>query len=107
MPMLNIPEFSKYPEVKGVFVQGCVDRGEGSSFRRKAHAHTSKCKNPGWICVRSLKRIRNESTGKLSNLMLHELAHILTDSGHTLKWGKKLKKLGGRIERNYAWRSKL
>ena len=26
--------FSQHPEVKGIFVGGCVDRGDGSSFRQ-------------------------------------------------------------------------
>jgi hypothetical protein len=95
MPKINYPHFDKYPEVKGVFVGGCVDRGDGSSFRARAHAHCSG-KNQGWICVRSPKRLYTPS-GSPSNLMIHELAHILTLSGHTAKWSKKLKELGGAI----------
>ncbi len=78
-----------------MFVGGCVERGDGSSFRAKAHAHThSDDAYNGWICVRSAKRLGN---GKPSMLMLHELAHILTGHGHDDTWRKKLRELGGRI----------
>ncbi len=42
----------------GVFVGGCIDRGEGSSFRARAHAHTSLVSpHYGWVCVRALWRV--------------------------------------------------
>ncbi len=58
MPQLQFEEFAKYPQFKGLFVGGCVERGDGSRFRRKAHAHTSKRDAlRGWICVLSPKRL--------------------------------------------------
>ena len=97
-----------WPEVKGIFVNGCVDRGEGSSFRAKAHAHIKGNLNEGWICFRSLKRIKEcvvlsssdvwegEQT-KPNQILLHEYAHILTNHGHDYKFGEKLREIGGRL----------
>ncbi len=93
MPIVKYPYFTHYPEFEGLFVGGCVERGDGSSFRAKAHAHTSG-EYKGWICVRSVKRLGN---GKPSMLMLHELAHILTGHGHDDVWRKKVREVGGRI----------
>lgn len=92
--------FSQHPQVKGIFVGGCVDRGDGSSFRKIAHAHTQE-KNHGWICVRSPKRLYM-ADGKPSQVMLHELAHILTNQGHTDKWRLKMKEIGGSIDYWYT-----
>ena len=98
MPIVQVPLYESHPEVKGVFVQGCVDRGDGSSFRRLAHAHTTKTdKNYGWICIRSPKRLTQKG------LLIHELAHILTGDGHTDKWRAKVRELGGSL--NY-WETK-
>lgn len=98
-----IAEFEKHKDYKGTFVKGCVVRGDGSSFRAKAHAHIDpKNKYFGWICVRSPKRVfmKDKFPIKPSLLMIHELAHILSKSGHTDKWRKKVKELGGRIPRH-------
>jgi hypothetical protein len=59
-----------------VFDGGCVARGEGSSFRASAHAHTTPGIHNGWVCVRSPKRVLT-SSGAPSRLLLHEAAHIL------------------------------
>lgn len=84
MPIVHFPEFEQFKSqgYKGTFVGGCVERGEGSSFRRKAHAHCyNKDPHQGWICVRSAKRLYDKQ-GKASLLMWHEMAHIITKSGH-------------------------
>ena len=97
MPKIEYEPFEKYPEVKGVFVGGCARRGDGSSFRARAHAHCfGNDEFAGWICVRSPKRLYAPSD-KPSKTMLHELAHILTKQGHTKKWAMMLKELGGTI----------
>lgn len=88
MPVVNFPEFEQYKAhgYKGTFVGGCVERGEGSSFRRKAHAHCyPKYPHFGWICVRSPKRLYNKQGGA-SHLMWHEMAHIMTQDGHGRKF---------------------
>jgi hypothetical protein len=99
----KVPE---WPEVKGVFIGGCVERGVGSSFRAKAHAHNMK-KDAyfGWICVRSIKRV-GEVKGnviiKPSQLLWHEYVHILTpDHWHDDTWRKKMKELGQPIQEQY------
>lgn len=87
-----------WPEVAGIFVGGCIERGVGSSFRAQAHAHTSKQdEHRGWICVRSGKRVTTDS-GKPTTLMLHEYAHIITGQGHTAKWAEVLTRLGAPAE---------
>ena len=106
MPVVEFPEFEKYKELgyKGTFVGGCVERGDGSSFRRRAHAHCfDGDPHKGWICVRSPKRLRM-ANGKPSMLMLHEMAHILTPNHwHDDVWRSKVRELGGRISR---WETK-
>jgi hypothetical protein len=88
MPIVHFPEFEQFKAqgYKGTFVGGCVVRGEGSSFRRKAHAHCyDNDPHQGWICVRSTKRLYNLAE-KASLLMWHEMAHIITKSGHGKKF---------------------
>jgi hypothetical protein len=104
----------QFPEPYGVvkvFVGGCIERGDGSSFRAKAHAHCNKThdKNYGTICVRSYKRLYTPS-GKPSHLMWHELAHIITGQGHTANFVKCMtKKLGLKLDKSerYACRRAL
>lgn len=78
------------PEVRGVFVGGCVARGDGSRFRAKAHAHTDDWK--GWICFLSPKRLHDRM------VVLHELAHVLSGEGHTDKWRRVLLEIGGTLD---------
>lgn len=101
---VDYPAFAAHPEFKGVFVGGCVDRGVGSRFRAQAHAHTEpNGKNPGWICVLSPKRLYTDRGGP-SQLMLHELAHLLTGDGHTDRWRKVARELGYRLPSHYRKR---
>jgi hypothetical protein len=46
------------------------------------------------------------SNGKPSHLMIHELGHILSGHGHDDVWRKKMKELGGRIEKQYLKKSR-
>ena len=122
MPVVEFPEFEKYKAqgFKGVFVGGCVERGDGSSFRAKAHAHNTlyikvgssivkdehgnpkAWKHFGWICVRSAKRLYTRP-GQPSNLMWHELCHILTPGhSHDDVWRAKAREYGVYIGKRYA-----
>ena len=122
MPVVEFPEFEKYKTqgYKGTFVGGCVERGDGSSFRAKAHAHNEPYVkvfgnivkddhgNPktwgcfGWICVRSAKRLYTRP-GQPSNLMWHELCHILTPGhSHDDIWRAKAREYGVYIGKRYA-----
>lgn len=63
--------------VAGVYAGGCVERGEGSSFRALAHTHTAEG-DPflGWICIRAPRRLLTPS-GAPSRILRHEVAHVL------------------------------
>ena len=89
----QFPRCLDRPEVRGVFVGGCVKRGEGSRFRAKAHSHIgSGHLYSGWICFLSWRRLVDQP------LVLHELAHILTGGGHDDAWRAKVLEIGGTLD---------
>ncbi len=97
MPVVKpMPKILRHkPACKGVFVGGCVSRGDGSSFRAMAHSHSHKNDSwKGWICVRAKKRLADEM------LLLHELAHLISEDGHTDRWRKTLLMIGGTLDAN-------
>ena len=96
MPVLDPsqwPEELKHPAVKGVFVHGCIEKGDGVYSRNRAHAHTAG-EHAGWICVYVAKRL------KFRELMLHELGHLVVGPGHghNDKWRSAVLALGGTID---------
>lgn len=80
-----------HTELRGVFVGGCVERGVGSRFRAKAHAHTSGG-HRGWICFLSSRWLGERL------IWLHELAHVVTREGHTRRWREFLLQIGGTLD---------
>ena len=69
------------------FIGGCYTRGVGSKFRAKAHAHPKE----RIICFRSSRWIDRRE------LLIHEVAHVLTNCGHTDKWRAMVYRLGGTV----------
>jgi hypothetical protein len=50
------------PELLGIFVGGCIERGVGSRFRHQAHAHCHpKDAHKGWVCVLSHRRLYSQT----------------------------------------------
>ena len=98
MPAVEMPKLKPFGVV-GVFIGGCVKRGDGSSFRRKAHAHCyTGYPYRGWICIRSPKRVYTDGTGQLSTLVWHEVGHIWRRSWTQKQveaWARKMVKRGG------------
>lgn len=108
MPEIKFKHFDEYRNkniLKGVFLGGCVERGDGSSFRARAHAHINGTLK-GWICVRGRKRLMTPK-GKPSNDMWHELAHLISGQGHTDKFRAVLRSLGGRCTLNAKKRKRM
>lgn len=116
--VVEVPE--SMPEVAGIFIGGCVNRGVGSSFRARAHAHNNKRTksyfdiHEGWICIRSIARLGKyralaQDDGstlividKPSRLLMHEYAHILCPNhGHDDTWRRKMIALGQPIPKQY------
>lgn len=95
-----------FAELNGLFVGGCVERGVGSSFRAQAHAHTENGPFYGWVCVRSYRRIFTPS-GRLSQLMLHEIAHVIVRQGHTDKWRECARCIGYRLPERYRKKQRV
>lgn len=101
MPIVEYPELEAYRDrgFKGLWVKGCVERGEGSNVRYSAHTHKDGEFN-GWICVKGHSRLRRPD-GKPTLLIWHELAHILSGSGHwhDKVWQNNMRNLCGRVDR--------
>lgn len=84
-----LPVLRDHPRVLGVYVGCCVETGR--RFRHKAHAHTDG-EYVGWICYLSRKWLH------VPEVALHELAHVLTECGHTDRWRAKVLEIGGTLD---------
>jgi hypothetical protein len=91
LPRAKWPPELDHPEVRGVFIGGCVERGVGSRMRAEAHAHTAGSQR-GWICILSAKRLA------CRELLLHERAHVVTRQGHGPRWRAYLLQIGGTLD---------
>lgn len=89
--------------VAGIATGGCIEAvgtGRMGSFRRQAHAHT----NAGdifrdWICVLARRPERLlTATGRPTRLLIHEVAHIATQTGHDHRWRFMVGRLGAPSE---------
>lgn len=89
---------------KGVHIgPTCID---GSPFTQTergdpemAHAHTTGCPPVGFICAKTLSAFRE--------LLVHEIAHLAADSGHTDSWRRSVRRLGGRVPAAYKKRPRI
>jgi hypothetical protein len=95
IPVADWPADLRHPEVRGLFLGGCVARGFGvrhlGGGSKGAHAHTSG-PNRGWICFGSTRLLDSREA------RLHELAHVVTREGHTARWREYLLQIGGTID---------
>jgi hypothetical protein len=89
------PADLQHPEVRGLFLGGCVAKGLGvrhlGGGSGGTHAHTSG-PNRGWICFGSTRLLDSREA------RLHELAHVVTREGHTARWREYLLQIGGTID---------
>lgn len=84
------PEYlQNFEELKGIFVNYC-GCGYGFDVDPPTLAHTHN--DIGWMCVPRSRYLLSEL------LMMHEMAHILTNSGHNKKWRRKVLQLGGTLD---------
>lgn len=87
--------------VRGVSVGGCVEAigtDRQGAFRRSAHAH-NRLGDPwlDWVCFRSAKRVLTPS-GKATDMLIHEVAHLIRKGSHGPGWKKAVIALGAPAE---------
>ena len=99
------------PVVRSIAVGKCVDgqKWEDTARRRRGaskcasyevgHAHHSAGDHEGVICVRYQTHLGTDA--KLGRTVLHELAHLLSRTGHDERWRRWMRKLGQPIPPQY------
>ena len=100
----NLFDLDVYPElgcVWGIYLgDGCVSGANPLEWQRiDAHAHSHEDDEwRGWICIASPRDVRTPK-GKPTQLLWHEVAHILARNGaHGTKWRDILIGLGCKAE---------
>jgi hypothetical protein len=85
-----------YKEVKGIWIGGCIEGAWGDGGLVAAHAHSFR-EDPycGWICS-PYRWVLDDQ-----DILLHELAHILSEQDHNFIWKGCLMALGGDVS-DYA-----
>lgn len=103
--------------VVGIAIGGCVKAvgtARRGGMRDQAHAHTRESvhvnvdadgtEGPervmrGWICVNSAHPERLlTASGAPSRLLIHEVAHIASGTGHDVRWRQMVGRLGAPSE---------
>lgn len=100
--------------VRTVVVGKCV-AGEDWEDSNRRRSHSSKCnmyevghahhvggRHEGCICVRYQKHLGTDD--RLGATTMHELAHLLSRTGHDERWRRWMRKLGQRIPEQYQHR---
>ena len=81
----ELPEFmQKCSKLKGCYIGGCIanpSKKWSTKIYGAAHAHTAG-DHKGFICFHTVKDFQKQTT------CAHELAHIITEKGHTYNWAK-------------------
>jgi hypothetical protein len=101
--------------VKGICVGRCIDGSEwgdrtGSDaggvwrLRIDGHAHIPGCGHTGWICIRSPNNVLRKGSRHVSQDVMHELCHLISQSGHDDRWRKAMRELGQTIPKQYQKR---
>jgi hypothetical protein len=84
----------------GVYVgDGCVTGADPLEWLAiKAHAHVADDPWAGWICIADRDQVLT-GTGRPTHLLIHELAHISTNTTkHDRRWRDEATRMGARRE---------
>lgn len=98
----DFSQYMPYP-LAGIVTGGCVGDRPHPWGLYWAHSHCRRKGNEpwGWICIR-YPEWTTTADGRPTPLVLHELAHILTDEEHTVRWAETVVALGGIVEPEYS-----
>lgn len=85
-----------YPQIKGVSFGKCISDKTNrwyEPYQVLAHTHVGEDDpHHGWMCFRDRYLLRDKQ------LVIHELAHLLTGHGHDNTWRDKVLELGGHLD---------
>lgn len=99
MPVYPIPPSWNWPaKIKGVFVGGCVEHGEGiwRTPGMAAHSHLNRGPAQNWICLTEDRfLLMVDGSGRPNPVLTHEAGHVVTGQAHTREWAATVRKMGG------------